>query len=220
MTDRDKIKSYIPMAKFIAAVCGPRFEVVLHCLDSLEHSIVFIENGYITGRKEGDGLIDFGLQTIYDERYTKDDFTANIRAQPLGDNRVIRFSSFYIKNDKGHIIGFLGVNVDVTEIEHFHEFLDSELFFQNKDSLDGEGDTHLALSATNMLDAALDDAMNALHCTDVSTLTKDEKIKIISVLNKRNIFALKGVVSITAKKLRISEPTVYRYLRELKQTKD
>lgn len=37
--NRKTIESYIPMVKFIAAVCGPRCEVALHDLDDINHSI-------------------------------------------------------------------------------------------------------------------------------------------------------------------------------------
>ena len=49
--NRKTIEAYIPMVKFIAAVCGPRCEVALHDLDDINHSIVAIENGHITGRR-------------------------------------------------------------------------------------------------------------------------------------------------------------------------
>ena len=37
--NRKTIEAYIPMVKFIAAVCGPRCEVALHDLDDINHSI-------------------------------------------------------------------------------------------------------------------------------------------------------------------------------------
>ena len=64
--NRKTVEAYIPMVKFIAAVCGPRCEVALHDLDDVDHSIVAIENGHITGRKVGDGLVDFALGSVFD----------------------------------------------------------------------------------------------------------------------------------------------------------
>ena len=51
MRDRELLESYIPMVRFIAAICGPRCEVVLHDLKDIEHSIIAIENGHISGRR-------------------------------------------------------------------------------------------------------------------------------------------------------------------------
>ena len=76
--NRKTIESYIPMVKFIAAVCGPRCEVALHDLDDINHSIVAIENGHITGRKVGDGLVDFALASVFDKSNKDKAFIANI----------------------------------------------------------------------------------------------------------------------------------------------
>ena len=65
--NRKKVEAYIPIVKYIAAICGPRCEVALHYLDDINHSIIAIENGYITGRKVGDGLVDLALGSVLDK---------------------------------------------------------------------------------------------------------------------------------------------------------
>ncbi len=69
MTNREIIESYIPLAKFIAKISGPRCEVLLHDLSDLEHSIIFLENGNITGRAVGGGITDFALRTVFSKNF-------------------------------------------------------------------------------------------------------------------------------------------------------
>lgn len=55
--DKTAIDFYTRLARGLAAQFGSNCEIVIHDLESndVEHSIVAIENGYITGRKLGDG---------------------------------------------------------------------------------------------------------------------------------------------------------------------
>ena len=50
-------------------------------------------------------------------------------------------------------------------------------------------------------------------------LTIDEKKGIVDQLYARGIFALKGAVSTVAKRLDVSDQTVYRYLREVQSNR-
>ena len=47
------LKPYMPLVDFLADYLGSNAEVLLHDLTNLEHSIVKIRNGHISGRKEG-----------------------------------------------------------------------------------------------------------------------------------------------------------------------
>ncbi|EKA1241440.1 helix-turn-helix domain-containing protein, partial [Salmonella enterica] len=48
------------------------------------------------------------------------------------------------------------------------------------------------------------------------SLNAENKSHIISLLNDEGVFLLKGAVTKVAKKLNISEPTVYKYIQKLK----
>ena len=55
--DKNTIDFYTRLAHGLAAQFGSNCEIVVHDLESndVEHSIVAIENGYISGRQLGDG---------------------------------------------------------------------------------------------------------------------------------------------------------------------
>ncbi len=199
-------------------MCGPSCEVAVHYLAEIDHSIIAIENGYLTGRKVGDTLMDFDLHHIFEPDRLRQPFITNYTSKRSVGNRIFRFSTFYIHNAKGEIIGLLNANVDISDLLTMQKILSKELLMGETSSLPSEMLTPQALvvSTDSLLDSTLEGAMKRYGFTDVQTLEKADKLKIISYLCEHNTFVLKGAVSIVAKKLGISEPTVYRYLQQLR----
>ncbi|MFW5744278.1 MAG: helix-turn-helix domain-containing protein, partial [Spirochaetota bacterium] len=48
-------------------------------------------------------------------------------------------------------------------------------------------------------------------------LSQDERLKVVGELDRRGIFLLKGAIASVSRVLKISEPTLYRYLRTLRE---
>lgn len=71
--DKTAIDFYTRLARGLAAQFGSNCEIVIHDLESndVEHSIVAIENGYITGRKLGDGPSHIVLESCRTVRSTR-----------------------------------------------------------------------------------------------------------------------------------------------------
>jgi len=86
--------------------------------------------------------------------------------------------------------------------------------------MEAEEGEQKALSVSEMLDVTCNQAMSQLGFTDPRMMRKDDKMKIIALLNEKNLFAMKGIIKLTAAKLGMSEPSVYRYVRELKRAVD
>lgn len=216
--NRKTIESYIPMVKFIAAICGPRCEVALHDLDDINHSIIAIENGYITGRKVGDGLVDLALGSVLDKSNKDKAFIANIYGSSPDDNKRLRMSGYFIRDEDEEIIGLLNVTVDISDYIWMKNILERELLMSEGNGtalpLGPSDSKQHALSAAEMVDLVCNQAMEQLGFTDPRKMRKGDKMKVIAMLNDRNLFAMKGIIKLTAKKLEISEPSVYRYVRE------
>lgn len=221
ITDREIVESYIPIAKFIAAICGPSCEVAVHYLAEIDHSIIAIENGALTGRKVGDGLMDFDLHHIFDPDRLRQPYIANYTGKRSVNNRIFRFSTYYIHNDKGESIGLLNVNIDISNILSMQDTISRELLMGGASSVPSEmlAPQALVVSTDSLIDSTLDEAMKRYGFDDAQALDKAEKLKVISYLCDHNTFVLKGSVSTVAKKLGISEPTTYRYLQQLRADK-
>mgnify|MGYP004547786747 CR=1 FL=1 len=53
---KKELLPYIPLAQMLVQTLGPDCEVVLHDLDNPAHSVVYVENPSVTGRKVGESF--------------------------------------------------------------------------------------------------------------------------------------------------------------------
>ena len=226
-----KLDRYIPFVQFLGQALGKHYEVVLHDLTVPEQSIIAIENGYISNRCIGGPVTDFVLKLLKREQQEHVPFITNYRGK-VGDERLCRSSSFFIKDESGKIIGILCINMDLTPYIKAKEFLDGEM------ALD-DAILEKALPPVNPAAAAAIGAMNGqifenFHGTseDVITtmiqerlrqypvkgnrLSLTERLQIVGDLNNDGLFLLRGGIAALAERLDVSEPTVYRYLSKVR----
>lgn len=222
--NRQYLEKYFPIASFIAAIIGPKCEVVVHDISDPEHSIVHIENGHISGREVGDASTDLVLKILKSEAYHEEAYIANYRASgKMGQS--FRSSTYFIKNDQDKLVGLLCLNIDVTHMEVAAEWI--------QHILQGGSNPYVApvvdqapkeeKQATEYLQGNADDLLEHMISSVTSRLkisperlSSQEKIEVVRELNELGVFLLKGGVSQVANSLSISEPTVYRYLQKLK----
>ena len=64
-----QIEIYKRLARSLALQFGPNCEIVVHDLETedMDHSIVVIENGHISGRKLGDGPSHIVLESMHED---------------------------------------------------------------------------------------------------------------------------------------------------------
>lgn len=99
------LEEYRPAMRAMAAAAGPDCEVVLHDLSAddpdLEHTIVAIDNGHVTGRKVGGPSTSLGAGVLHNQGADHDAF--GYRGF-TSDGRQLRCSSVYFRNSAGRII--------------------------------------------------------------------------------------------------------------------
>ena len=112
----DVVASYLPLVDFLAEVLGPTAEVVLHDLRRKGHSMVAIRNGELTGRRAGDATAtEAALRMARRAEERGEPYAANYFGQPAGD-KILRSSTYFIRDEKRNVVGILGVNVDLTQL--------------------------------------------------------------------------------------------------------
>ncbi|GAA0134073.1 PAS domain-containing protein [Paenibacillus sp. YSY-4.3] len=220
---RRLLESYFPIASFIAAIVGPKCEVVVHDISDPERSIIFIENGHISGRKIGDGSTDLVLKILKGEAYRDRQYIVNYKATG-SRGQQFRSSTYFIKNTEGTLVGLMCLNIDITHMEVAAEWINHVLQGgsltlpvpmdmaaedkpQESEFLQGNVD--------DLLQHIIANALSKLNLP-IDRLSSNEKIEIVKELNEQGVFLLKGGVSQVASALSISEPTVYRYLQKLR----
>ena len=98
----DLLYSYKTTVKFLGSVLGPDYEVVLQDLSNINHSVIAIENGHISGRTIGSPLTSAVFQMLSSKVYEEDDFIANYKG--VAENgHILRSSSMFIKESKENV---------------------------------------------------------------------------------------------------------------------
>jgi predicted transcriptional regulator YheO len=75
----NEIMKYLSMVNFIADICGPKYEVVLHDLSKPEKSVIAIRNNHISGRDIGSPITDLALKILKQREYDKTEFITNYK---------------------------------------------------------------------------------------------------------------------------------------------
>ncbi len=105
---------YIPLVKFLGQALGPSTEIVLHDLDTPEHSIITIANNHISGREIGGPVTDFALWFMKQGNINQVPMLTGYKAVN-SEGHITRSSSYFIRNENNIIRGMLCINVDVSD---------------------------------------------------------------------------------------------------------
>jgi len=198
--------------EFIGNVFGPNCEVLLHDLRNLENSIIAICNNSITNRKVGGTITDFGLNMIKNNEYANKSFVANYIGKK-GD-KTLRSSTYFIKDTEGNTIGMMCINIDISRYEKITDEL-SQLFMLDKllKQQNGINEENFMSSIDELIDSMIDETVKECGA-EIPRMTEEEKKGIVSKLDKKGAFLIKGAVEQVAGKLGVSEQTIYRYMKD------
>ena len=215
-TGNPHLRSYYAVAEGIAEMLGSGCEVVLHDLSQMPHSIVAIENGHVTGRRAGDAPTDQMLRSLRNA-----DDTPDVRLYVTStDGKTLKSLAVTLRDDDGHPIGVLGVNLDVSAIVHVQRALAAlagvgrpghESAPETKELFDGDIRDVLA----GMIASTLTDMRKT-----PSTMTRDEKMEVVARLEERGAFLVKRSAEQVAEALDLSRFTVFSYLKEIRRQGD
>jgi predicted transcriptional regulator YheO len=208
------LRNYVPLVRFLGEVI-PESEVVLHDLGDLEHSVVAISERRLTERGLGSSITDFALVLLKNLDYRKRDFVTNYVGRSPDGTRTFRSSTFFIKDENGEAAGMLCVNVDITGIREASETLGRLLMDERMFALEQGEVAHESYARTggDLLGSLIEET-KAQFPQDAGELTAQEKRQFVAYLSHKGGFLLKGAVSRAAAELRVSDQTIYRYLKD------
>ncbi len=214
--NKEIIERYFSIADYIGAINGRKCEVIVHDISDLDHSIVHIVNS-LTGRGVGDGITDFALEIISKREDEGKDFIINYIGTAKNNEIVLRSSTYYIRDEQKNIIGFLCVNIDITDLLHAKDIIndclvleenyDSEIIKMSKENFDVKT---FDLVENLIKEVVLDNSSILINAK------ADQKKEIVRIMDDKGIFGFKGAVSMVSNALNVSSQTMYRYLKEIK----
>ena len=105
-------------------------EIVIHDVrHGIENTILYIENGHVTDRKSGDSASNVVLEAIKADPSTLQDQYAYLTK--TNDGRLLKSSTFYIKDESGTLAYIFSINYDITALAAADQFLQSFIQTQN-----------------------------------------------------------------------------------------
>lgn len=204
------LEVYRSVMHAMAAAGGPGCEVVLHDLSAdnpdLEHTIVAIENGHVTGRSVGGPSSSLGAGVIHNQGA---DHNAFGYRGFTSDGRQLRCSSVYFRNTAGRIIAALCFNVDVSALQQARSLLDGLL----PDAFAEQPSEFFGQDLVSVMDAMVTDAIQAAG-KPVAHMTREDRVAVVRKLDSQGALQMRKGMEHIAARLGISRVTAYSYLDE------
>ena len=184
--ERMILQSYIPVVQGLGQYLGEGYEVILHNLESLEHSV--IENSK-----------DHSAISYFNRRQDGVILKSTTIPIPGEGNRIIGMIciNFYTNIPLSTVIQQM-IPENLNSLQSFPHT--TETFTENVDDL---------------IETALADVKDQI-LNDTSISTNNKNKEIVTALYKKGIFNLKDSVIKVAGRLNISKNTVYMHIRNLK----
>ena len=201
-----QMETLMQIAHGIAAQFGTRCEVLIPDLTNAdaEHSIIHIENGHVTGRKEGDAASPVVLEQLKSGK-VPDDRLGYLTRTP--DGRILKSSTIYIKDENGEPYAILSINFDISALSMIENAL--------KELITPSDNQEKPKTITKNVNELLDELMRQsveLVGKPPAMMTKDEKITAMKFLSDHGAFLITKSGDKISKFFGISKYTLYSYI--------
>ena len=211
-----KLEMLKQIARGLAAQFGPNCEIVVHDLaaSKVEHSIVHIENGHVTGRKVGDGPSKIVMEQMMSGNDDPQDQLAYLTRTP--DGKILKSSTIYIHDSNGKVTGILSINFDISALLMVENAI-SGITATNTPDRD-EQQRITVINVNDMLEDLIEQSV-ALVGKPVALMNKEDKVKAIQFLSSHGAFLITKSGDKVAKYFGISKYTLYSYIDAKTETK-
>lgn len=210
--DKQILNSYKYILDGFAAYLSKSYEFVLHSLEDLNKSVIYIINGEHTGRMVGAPITDLALSMYGKMSKEQVDylvyFSKNKNGEPL------KSATIAIHGENDRIIGLICINMYLNS--PFSEILSS--------FVPGIGDSNASDNISEDFPQKLDDLIKSKYDEEIKIVMSDETILpsnknkvIVEHLYDKGIFQLKDSVIIVEKLMGISKNTIYMHIRNYKK---
>ena len=201
----------IRAARGIAGQFGHDCEVVIHDLRSndIEHSIVAIENGHISGRSIGDGPSHIVLESLKEDPSEVEDRISYLTR--TADGKVLKSTTIFIRDENGEVTGLMGINYDISMLVSLGDSIRS---FTGQDDRSSEPEP-ITRNIADLLDELLEQSVRLVR-KPTALMNKEEKIRAIRFLDESGAFLITRSGPKVCQFFGISTYTLYSYLDEIR----
>lgn len=200
------------LAHGLAIQFGSSCEIAIHDLKTkdLEKSIVYIENGHISNRQIGDGSSGIVLETLQSDPSTIHDKLSYLTKTE--DGRILKSSTFYIRDDDGSISYIFSLNYDITAFTAASTAIQSLIATKDKlPDLTGDSPRQITHNVNELLDLLIEQAVAKVG-KPVAMMNKDDKVAVVQYLDHAGAFLITKSGDKVSSYLGISKFTLYSYM--------
>lgn len=200
------------LAHGLAIQFGSSCEIAIHDLKTkdLEKLIVYIENGHISNRQIGDGPSGIVLETLQSDPSTIHDKLSYLTKTE--DGRILKSSTFYIRDDDGSISYIFSLNYDITAFTAASTAIQSLIATKDKlPDLTGDSPRQITHNVNELLDLLIEQAVAKVG-KPVAMMNKDDKVAVVQYLDHAGAFLITKSGDKVSSYLGISKFTLYSYM--------
>ena len=200
------------LAHGLAIQFGSSCEIAIHDLKTkdLERSIVYIENGHVSNRQSGDGPSGIVLETLQSDPSTIHDKLSYLTKTE--DGRILKSSTFYIRDDDGSISYIFSLNYDITAFTAASAAIQSLIATKdNLPDLTGDSPRQITHHVNELLDLLIEQAVATVG-KPVAMMNKDDKVAVVQYLDHAGAFLITKSGDKVSSYLGISKFTLYSYM--------
>lgn len=203
------------LAAGVAAQFGSKCEVVIHEVNSsrMDHTIVHIENGHVSGRKVGDGASQIVLDQLASQDSQPQDHLCYLTRTK--DGKILKSSSLYIRNGRGHVVAIFSINYDVSGLMMIQQEISGMMATRDKAQTEPEK----IINVNNVLNELIEQSVTLVG-KPVALMNKEDKVRAIRFLNQSGAFLVTKSGDKVAKYFGISKYTLYSYIDANKQQEE
>ena len=200
------------LAHGLAIQFGSSCEIAIHDLKTkdLERSIVYIENGHVSNRQTGDGPSGIVLETLQSDPSAIHDKLSYLTKTE--DGRILKSSTFYIRDNDGSISYIFSLNYDITAFTAASTAIQSLIATKdNLPDLTGDSPRQITHNVNELLDVLIEQAVAKVG-KPVAMMNKDDKVAVVQYLDHAGAFLITKSGDKVSSYLGISKFTLYSYM--------
>lgn len=210
MISDERLSLLRQMARGMAVQFGSSCEIVIHDLtaEDLDHTVVHVENGQVSGRAVGDGPSHVVLESLRSGVHPEEDHLAYLTRTP--DGKILKSSTLYIRDAAGKPEAIFAINYDISAlltVETAIKALTSPKEHTEKPP------ERITRSVSDLLDDLLEESVT-LAGKPVALMDREDKVKAIRFLNDAGALLITKSGDKIASYFGISKYTLYSYLDE------
>lgn len=205
--ERERVLDFLKrMADGLSVMFGENCEVIIHDMEQLESSVLYITNKHVTQRKKGERLNVLGTKEL-DSLFKGTDL---INHQGTAKNgHLIKASTFHMEGEGYHFA--LGINYDYTNMLLVQSTINDFIQVGENINVAVKEDVNLENRLNSLFEQAVEYVGKPLPF-----MRKKDRVELIRFLHEQGAFSIHKGIPIIADKMNISRYTIYNYLREIK----